>query len=215
MRTDNDLSAGVMLIDDHPAFRQGLALLLSQAGYRICGEAGNQRDVLSFLEKNRAALALLDISLAEENGLELIPYLRQAGVTVLVYSMHEDPDGIERAFNAGALGYVTKCESAEELLEAIAAVVDGKRYLSPRCALSLANRVLSKVQTNNDADLSEREKQVLRMLGNSEPIVEIAATLAISSRTVESYLARIMDKLNLVGMKELRRYAVRAMNKQQ
>lgn len=213
--TANDVSAGVMLIDDHPAFRQGVALLLSQAGYRICGEAGNQRDVHSFLEKSSAELALLDISLAEENGLELIPYLRQADVAVLVYSMHEDPDGIKRAFNTGALGYVTKRETADVLLEAIAAVVDGERYVSPRCALSIANRVLSGSQTNCDAGLSEREKQVLRMLGTSEPIVEIAATLAISSRTVESYLSRIMDKLNLVGMKELRRYAVRTMNKQQ
>jgi DNA-binding NarL/FixJ family response regulator len=209
MTTDKGMCyAGIMLIDDHPAFRQGLALLLSQDGYRICGEAGNRGEVLSFLEKSRAGMALLDISLGEEDGLDLIPDMRQFGVVALVYSMHEDPDVIERAFNAGAMGYVTKRETADVLLDAVAAVLDGKRYISPRCALSIASRVVSGGKTEHDASLSEREKQVLRMLGNGESITEIAATLSIGSRTVESYLSRIMDKLKLDGMKELRRYAI-------
>jgi DNA-binding NarL/FixJ family response regulator len=208
MASDKGTGAGIMLIDDHPAFRQGLALVLSQDGYRICGEAGNRGSVLSFLEKNRADMALLDISLGEEDGLELIPEMRRHDVAALVYSMHEDPDIIERAFNAGAMGYVTKRETADVLLDAVAAVLNGNRFISPRCAMSIASRVVSGSKTEHDASLSEREKQVLRMLGNGESIAEIANALTISSRTVESYLSRIMDKLKLDGMKELRRYAI-------
>jgi DNA-binding NarL/FixJ family response regulator len=202
-------SAGILLIDDHPAVRQGVALLLSQDGYHICAEAENRRSVFSFLEKDKAELALLDISLGDESGLDLIADMQQFGVATLVYSMHEDPDVIERAFNSGATGYVTKREAAEVLLDAVAAVLEGKRYVSPRCALSLANRVLSGPDTENEASLSEREKQVLQMFGQGESIADIADTLSISSRTVESYFSRIMNKLKLGGMKELRRYAIK------
>lgn len=202
-------SAGILLIDDHPAVRQGVALLLSQDGYHICAEAENRRSVFSFLEKNKAELALLDISLGDESGLDLIADMQQFGVATLVYSMHEDPDVIERAFNSGATGYVTKREPADVLLDAVAAVLEGKRYVSPRCALSLANRVLSGPDTENEASLSEREKQVFQMFGQGESIADIADVLSISGRTVESYFSRIMTKLNLSGMKELRRYAIK------
>jgi DNA-binding NarL/FixJ family response regulator len=202
-------SAGIMLIDDHPAVRQGVALLLSQDGYRICAEAVNRRSVFSFLVKNKAELALLDISLGEESGLDLIADLQQFGVATLVYSMHEAPDLIERAFNSGATGYVTKREPTDILLDAVAAVLEGKRYVSPLCALSLANRVLSGPNPENEASLSEREKQVLQMFGQGESIADIAEALSISRRTVESYFSRIMNKLKLGGMKELRRYAIK------
>ena len=202
-------SAGIILIDDHPAVRQGVALLLSQDGYRICAEAEDRRSVFSFLEMNKAELALLDISLGDESGLDLIAEMQQLGVATLVYSMHEDPEVIERAFNCGATGYVTKREPAEVLLEAVAAVLEAKRYVSPRCALSLANRVLSGPDPENETSLSEREKQVLQMFGQGESIADIAEALSISSRTVESYFSRIMNKLKLGGMKELRRYAIK------
>ena len=209
MTHTNITSARILLIDDHPAVRQGVALLLSQDGYRICAEAEDRKSVFSFLEKDKAELALLDISLGDESGLDLIAEMQQVGVATLVYSMHEDPDVIERAFHCGAIGYVTKREPAEVLLDAVAAVLEGKRYVSPRCALSLATRVLSGPDTENEASLSEREKQVLQMFGQGEPIGDIADTLSISSRTVESYFSRIMNKLKLGGMKELRRYAIK------
>ncbi|QOX79894.1 response regulator transcription factor [Trichlorobacter lovleyi] len=208
MASDKGTCAGIMLIDDHPAVRQGVALVLEEEGYRICGEADSCAAVHSFLEKNRPALALLDITLGRESGLTLIPAIRQQGVATLVYSMHEDPDSIEHAFAAGALGYVAKRESTDLLLEAVAAVLAGRRYVSPCSAQSLAGRVLAGTETAHAAVLSEREQQVLQRLGNGEATSDIAAVFGISVRTVETYYSRIIEKLKLDGMKALRRYAV-------
>lgn len=208
MTSDKGSCAGIMLIDDHPAVRQGVTLVLEEEGYRICGEADSCATVRSFLEKNTPDLALLDITLGQESGLTLIPAIRQRGVATLVYSMHEDPDSIERAFTAGALGYVAKRESTDVLLDAVAAVLDGRRYVSPCSAQSLASRVLAGAKTEHAAVLSEREQQVLQRLGNGEATGDIAAVFGISVRTVETYYSRIIEKLKLDGMKALRRYAV-------
>lgn len=196
-----------MLVDDHPAVRQGVALVLEEEGYRICGEADSCATVHAFLAKQTPDLALLDISLGQESGLNLIPEIRHRGVATLVYSMHEDPASIERAFMAGALGYVAKRESTEVLLDAVAAVLDGRRYVSPCSAQSLASRVLAGAETEHAAVLSEREKQVLQGLGNGAATGDIAALCGISVRTVETYYSRIIEKLKLDGMKALRRYA--------
>jgi len=102
-------AASIFLIDDHPAVRQGLKLLLSQEGHSISGEAGSHAEVASLLASSHADVALLDLSLSEESGLGLISGIRNAGIAVLVYSMHEDPDSIEKAFTAGADRSIGPC----------------------------------------------------------------------------------------------------------
>jgi len=154
-------------------------------------------------------MALLDLSLGEVSGLELIAGLRERGIAVLVYSMHEDADTIEKAFANGANGYVTKRENADVLLTAVSDILAGRRHVSPRAAQSLANRLLSQPEATREALLSEREKQILSMLGQGESNAEIAAAFAISVRTVETYFSRIIVKLDLDSMRELRRYAIR------
>ncbi len=201
--------AHIFLIDDHPAVRQGVKLLLSQESHIVCGEAENRFETLERIGSSGADMALLDLSLGAEGGLELIAGLGELGIAVLVYSMHEDADTIERAFAAGANGYVSKREVAEVLLTAVSDLLAGRRHVSPLVAQSLANRALSAPKANLETLLSEREQQVLTMLGQGESNADIAAAFFISVRTVETYCARIIDKLNLDGMKELRRYAIK------
>ncbi len=115
------------MIDDHPAVRQGLKLLLEQQGYVVCGEAACCRETVERIAASQPDLAMLDISLGEENGLACIAELRKRGVPVLVYSMHEDADTIARSFAAGANGYVSKREQPDMLLAAVADVLAGNR----------------------------------------------------------------------------------------
>jgi DNA-binding NarL/FixJ family response regulator len=198
----------IFMIDDHPAVRQGLKLLLEQEGYLVCGEAAGCAETLEGIAASGADLALLDISLGEENGLECISELRRRRIAILVYSMHEDAATVDKAFAAGADGYVSKREPPDALLAAAADVLAGNRHISPRTAQSLAKKVLSSPETGKEALLSEREKQILFRLGQGESNSEIAAGLAIGVRTVETYYARMIDKLGLDGMKALRRYAI-------
>lgn len=204
--------ARIFLIDDHPAVLQGLKLLLSQESHIVCGGAKNRIETFERIGSSGADIALLDLSLGEESGLELIAGLRELGIAVLVYSMHEDSDTIEKAFAAGANGYVSKREVSEVLLTAVSDLLAGRRHVSPQVAQSLANRAISSPKVNRETVLSEREQQILTMLGQGEANSDIAAAFDIGLRTVETYYARIIDKLKLDGMKDLRRYAIR--NKQ-
>lgn len=199
----------IILVDDHPAVRQGVALLLTQEGFVVCGEAESRAETREMLDGCRADIALVDLSLGDESGLDLVGDMKKRGIPVLIYSMHEDAGSIERAFTAGVSGYVTKRDLATELLEAVRDVLGGRRHISPRAAQSLARKLVSEPVTARDECLSERERQVLSMISQGDATVDIATTLAVSTRTVETYYARIMEKLGLDGMKALRRYAIR------
>lgn len=201
--------ARVFLIDDHPAVRDGLGVILAQEAHVVCGEAGNLREVRERIDQAQADLCLIDLSLGGEDGREIIGELRKKGIAVLVYSMHEDPGNIERVFVSGADGYVTKREAAEVLLEAVATVLSGERFVGPQAAQSLAQSVLPTAHEYTLAGLSQREKAIFDLLGTGESTGDIAAAFAISDRTVETYYRRIIDKLSLDGMKALRRFAIR------
>lgn len=202
METAESAGVRVFLIDDHPAMRNGLCLLLAQAGHTVCGEAGSRAEVLERIGAAQADVALVDLSLAEESGLELLDVLAACDVATLIYSMHEDRASIGRALGRGAQGYVTKREVADVLLAAIGAVCAGERYISPRASQSLGDQGLA-------ADgLSPREEQIMAMLGRGETNDEIADTLGISAHTVQTYFARMIEKLALGGMKELRKRAI-------
>jgi len=130
----------IFIIDDHPSVRQGLKLLLEQEAYVVCGEAGTAAETLARIGSSCADLALLDISLGAENGLDCIAALHGLGIAVLVYSMHEDSDTISKALAARADGYVCKQEQPEALLAAVSRVLAGHQHISPRSAQSLAQR---------------------------------------------------------------------------
>lgn len=199
----------LFLVDDHPAVRDGLKLLFSTAAYTICGEAENSAETLARVSQSGAGLAILDLSLGDESGFELIGELRRRGVAILIYSMHEDAGIIRKTFDLGASGYVSKREKSAILRQAVVEVLAGRRYVSPRAAQSFADEELATpLRDREQQSLTEREHQVLALLGRGEANADIATVLAISIRTVETHFARIIAKLKLGGMKELRRYAI-------
>jgi len=203
------IGARVFLADDHPAVREGLTLRLLQERFVVCGEAGSRAELLANIDVSAADIALVDLTLCEESGLDLIPDLRARKIPVLVYSMHEDAETVRRAFLRGAASYVTKRETSAVLVDAVRRTLAGERYVSPRIAAALEAAREQDQAAARTASLSERERQTLDLLGKGEANADIAAALGVSGRTVESYCARILIKLNLDGMKSLRKYAIR------
>ena len=196
----------VFLVDDHPVLRNGLSLLLTQSGHAVCGEAGSRAVLLAAIDGSRADVALVDLSLAEESGLDLMDDLTARGVAPVIYSMHEDRKTIERSFRCGAAGYVTKREVADVLLAALGEVLAGRRYARPRATNSLASQFLVPDE-EAEAALSQREEQIIARLARADTSDEIAEALHISSHTVKTYYSRIIEKLGLDGMKGLRKLA--------
>lgn len=200
------MGARIFLADDHPAVLDGLKLLLAQDRHTICGEATCRAEMLERIDASTADIALVDLALCGESGLDLLPELLVRDIPVLVYSMHEDADTLRRALDRGASGYVTKRETSAVLLEAVRRVLGGERYLSPRIAASFGVEALN--NTGQSGPLSEREQQILDLLASGETNADIAATLGVSGRTVETYCSRILVKLSLDGMKALRKYVI-------
>lgn len=197
----------ILLVDDHPAVRQGLHLLFSRAGYRICGEAETVAETTDYLTRQSPDLVLLDISLDQENGFDLLPLLAERNIKVIVYSMHSDAASIEKAFKLGANGYVTKRDAIDALLEAVQEVRADKRHISRQAAKSLADKLLSTTTQSRPEDLlSHREQEIAGFIRKGYTTAEIALNLSISPRTVESYYTRITEKFGLGGMKSLRRH---------
>jgi DNA-binding NarL/FixJ family response regulator len=204
----------VFVVDDHPGVREGLAMLLERRGIVVCGEAEDAEQTLSHLESVRPDVVLVDLSLHRGNGVELIGQLHVRGECVLVYSMHEDATHVKQAFAAGASGYVTKREGATTLTQAIREVAAGRRYLSERIRETLVDGWQARAGGDGEpCNLSNRETVVLKGLGEGDCHEDIGRRLHISPRTVETYCARILEKLGLAGMKELRRYAIQLARK--
>jgi DNA-binding NarL/FixJ family response regulator len=199
----------VVVVDDHPAVREGLTLLLAREAIEVCAVAEKRSQALLAAQHTTPNLVLVDLSLGTESGLDLIGDLETQGVPVLVYSMFEDGDHVQRALAAGARGYVTKREMHRVLTEAIREVAAGREYLGPRAASALAAQLARTGKRASHRELSDREGEVYRLLGVGATTSEIAATMHVSTRTVESYCARLMEKLGVDGMRPLRRDAIR------
>lgn len=196
----------VFLVDDHPAVRQGLGLVLSEQGFEVCGEAEDRTQTLEHPQLASADIVLVDLALAHETGIPLIEELCNLGRRVVVYSMYEDANQVEQAMVAGACGYVTKRETTHMLAEAAREVLAGRRFISPRAGVNLAMRSSGKADPLDT--LSQRERQIFDRLGQGHATGEIAQEFNLSSRTVESYCSRVLMKLGLSSMRELRRMAI-------
>lgn len=211
MDTDRSASSPIriLVVDDHPAVRQGLIHLLSMEGILVTGEASDRAGAMVHLENHRPDLVLVDLSLADEDGLTLVADLRTRAVPTLVYSMYQDAGHVKGAFAAGAIGYVAKREIHGVLVQAIREAAAGRRFVSPLAAIALADDVANPARIEPNRVLSEQERQVYDLLGQGEGTIEIAATLRISTRTVDTYYSRIQDKLGIRGMRDLRRHAAK------
>lgn len=206
----------VLLVDDHPMIRRGLAGLINEdPDLMVCGEAGNSRGALEMVAEVEPHLAIVDISMEERNGIELIKEFRarHPHVRVLVLSMHEEEIYAERALRAGASGYVMKGEAAGTVMEAIRRVLAGEIYISEKVNDQLLHRVATHPRWAAGSGspverLSERELQIFRLLGDGVRVREIATQLYISIKTVESHRVNIRRKLDLLNSAQLLRYAI-------
>jgi len=204
----------VLVVDDHPAVRQGLGALLTPEGIDVCAEASRRTEVLAGLNRCRPDLAIVDLSLDGEDGLALVADLHLRGMPVLVYSMHSEVRCVRDALAAGALGYVTKREFNDVLVQAIRDVAAGRRFVSPVAAAALAESVTGTPADSAVQKLSPQEQRVYELIGRGADIFDIAADLHVSTHTVESYYTRVLLKLDLNGMHELRRHAIAHFQKQ-
>jgi DNA-binding NarL/FixJ family response regulator len=201
----------IFLVDDHPIVRRGFQLLLAmEPGLAVCGEADSAPVALERILALKPDVAIVDLSLKSSSGLELIKQLRNQSATlkILVFSMRAEDFYAERALRAGANGYITKEEGTEKAIEAIRMITQGKPYVSPQLADSMIARMAGKSDKNGAIDLlSDREMEVLELVGKGMGSQEIATSLGISMKTVESHREHIKTKLGLRNASELVRYA--------
>jgi len=205
----------VFLVDDHPLVREWLTNLIhQQPDLKVCGEAETGPHALQSILTLKPNVAIVDISLKDGSGIDLIKDLKQAcpQVKVLVLSMHEESHYAERALRAGARGYIMKRETTKKVVAAIRQVLEGQLYVGETLAATLAARYVSGSVPPPASPvelLSDRELTVFEMLGEGRGTRQIAESLGVSIKTVQVYCARIKEKLGLASATELLREAVR------
>ena len=201
----------VFLVDDHSVVREGYRRLLERStGIRVIGEAANAPDAYSEFQRLNPDVVVMDISLPGASGIEAMRHMlaRDARAKVLMFSMHEEPIFASRAFQAGALGYVTKASAPEVLVEAVRSVAQGKRYLSQDMAQAIALQSVAGGEAGLDA-LSNREFEVMRLLVAGDTLATIAEKLQLSYKTVANHQSLIRQKLGVETHAQLIRMAAR------
>lgn len=213
-KVTRDLSKRIVVIDDHPLFRKGLEQLISSSdGFAVCGEAGNAAEGLSVLRKLEPDLAIIDISLPGANGIELIKNIRAEfpKLPVLVLSMHDEALYALRSIRAGAQGYIMKQEALENVIRALHEIMAGRPYLSSAMSAKLITNFAKggeEGKANPTDKLSDRELEILELIGKGHEVREIAYELHLSPKTVDTHRAHIKEKLNLANARQVARFAV-------
>jgi DNA-binding NarL/FixJ family response regulator len=204
----------IVLVDDHPLFRKGLQEMIHSDGtFAVCGEAGNAAEAMAVIRKLSPDMAIVDLSLPGANGIELIKNIRAEfpKVPILVLSMHDESLYAVRALRAGADGYVMKHEAMANVIHAIREVFNGRPYLSPAMAAQVITKFAHR-QAEGETDavdrLSDRELEILELIGKGHEVRQIAKLLHLSPKTVETHRAHIKDKLDLKNSREVARFAL-------
>jgi two-component system invasion response regulator UvrY len=200
----------ILIVDDHEVVRAGLMRIIEQPG-TIFGEASNGAQALKLASEENWDLVVLDLSLGERGGLELLKELKQARpkLPILILSMHSEEQYARRAFQAGAAGYVTKDSPPAELLKAVSRVMDGGRYVNEATAERFAQDLETGVDRPPYQLLSDREFEVMRLIGSGKTVGEIADILQLSNKTVSTYRSRILEKMGMKTNAEIIHYAIR------
>jgi two-component system, NarL family, invasion response regulator UvrY len=205
------MELSVFLVDDHSVVREGYRRLLERSsGIRVIGEAANATDAYSEFQRLDPDVVVMDISLPGASGIEAMRRMlaREPGAKVLMFSMHEEPIFATRAFQAGALGYVTKASAPEVLVEAVRTVAQGKRYLSQDMAQALALQSVGGGEASLNV-LSNREFEVMRLLVAGDTVASIAEKLQLSTKTVANHQSAIRQKLGVETSAQLVQLAQR------
>jgi DNA-binding NarL/FixJ family response regulator len=210
----------ILLVDDHPLLRRGLRALLEQQGrFEVCAEADSAPLALEMVRKHKPDLTIVDISLKSTNGIELTKGLKveAPGMPVLVMSMHDEELYAERALRAGAVGYLMKHEATDKIISALDRILAGEIYVSDKLKEKMLHRFVNhntdKVVSVIDT-LSDREMEVLQLLGNGFGTRAIAGQLKLSVKTIDSYREHLKVKLGLKSGADLVRYAIQWMKSQ-
>jgi len=205
----------IFLVDDHPLVREWLTnLIQQQPDLVVCGEAEDAPAALREISATRPAIAIVDITLKEGSGIELIKGLKavEPGVAVIVLSMHDERIYAERALRAGARGYIMKRETAKKVITAIRQVLSGKIYMSENLSAAFAEKFVDgRLPTSGSLveKLSDRELEVFQLLGKGYETRRVAEMMNVSMKTVQAHCAHIKEKLKLTNAAELLREAVR------
>lgn len=206
----------VLLADDHKLIRAGLVLVVQQQpDLSVIGEADDGRQAVQLVESLRPDVVVMDIGMPNLNGIEAARQITASrpGTAVVILSMHADEGYVLRALKAGARAYLLKDSATTDLVQAIRAVVEGKSFFSPAVSKVLLQDYMRKLQRSGAEDsydlLSPREREVLQLVAEGQSNKEVANLLNLSTYTVETHRAKIMQKLNLKGVPELILYAVR------
>src|SRR6266404_6617306 len=213
-RCDLPETKRLLIVDDHPLFRKGLEELIhSDAAFAVCGEADNASQAMDVIRKLDPDLAIVDLSLPGANGIELIKNIRAEfpNLPILVLSMHDESLYALRALRAGADGYVMKHEAMANVIQAIREVFNGRPYLSPAMAAQVITKFAqgpSKGESDAVDRLSDRELEILELIGKGREVRQIANLLHLSPKTVETHRAHIKEKLQLKNARDVVRFAV-------
>lgn len=202
----------IYLVDDHAIVRDGLRVVLEAAGHDVVGEAAGPTPALADLARLHPEVVLLDLRLGQRSGLELLAEIqrRDLPVRVIVLTMSDQPRHVAEALRLGAWGYLLKGSPSSELLQAVEAVAQQRRYLSPAAAEFAAGVLRGEAAPPSGVDLlSPREKQILTMVARGASSSAIGDTLHLSPKTVDTYRSRLMAKLNLGDVAAVVRWAIR------
>jgi DNA-binding NarL/FixJ family response regulator len=211
-RPANSPPAKVLIVDDHPAVREALAIRIGRSeDLAVCGEATGEAEAIRLTRTLKPDVAIIDLSLKSGDGINLIKRIkgRHPGVRMLVWSMHSEGLFAERALRAGASGYITKEHATDRIVDAVRQVLGGRIYVSPAMNEKLLRRVAGPPSRGPVVEgLSDRELEVLRAIGRGQTTREIAARLFLSAKTVSTYRDRVRRKLDLESGQYLVRFAV-------
>ena len=204
----------VLLVEDHPMFRERLAQLINkEPDMIVSGEADNTRDGFDLMVKSNARVGIVDITLKGSSGLELVKNLKAAGVDMplLVLSMHDESLYAERVLRAGARGYITKHEASSKIMTALRQVLAGEIYLGTRTATKILGSLGGRNHLSEAGvrQLTDRELEVFELIGRGRTTREISISLSLGAATVETYRARIKEKMKLENAAQLRHEAIR------
>ena len=201
----------ILIVDDHAILREGLIRIIQfESDMEVAGSVKNASEAINVLSGHPVDVVILDINMPGRSGLDIIKDIKQLqpNAAVLMLSMYSEERFAIRALKAGASGYLTKDMATEELISAVRIIHSGRKYITPSLAENMANNLQEKTEKNPHDSLSDREFEVMCMIGNGKSVNEIAEILSLSSRTVSTYRTRILQKMNLSNTAKIMQYAI-------